>query len=106
MAPMGQPVDVDVLRAVGLRAGLAAVGVARAERFTSTRRTLEARRAAGLAGGMGFTYRNPERSCDPRRLLRDARSLVVGALGYHRHPPAGPTPAPADRGRVARYAWE
>jgi epoxyqueuosine reductase len=102
---MGEPVDVDALRAVGLGAGLAAVGVARAEPFESTRHDLETRRAAGLAAGMGFTYRDPERSCDPRRLLRNARSLVVGAHGYRRRPPDGAAPAAAC-GRVAGYVWE
>ena len=29
---------------------------------------------------MQFTYRNPERSTDPARILAGARSLVVGAL--------------------------
>jgi epoxyqueuosine reductase len=102
---MGETVDVEALRAVGLGAGLAAVGVARAEPFESTRHDLEERRAAGLAGGMAFTYRNPERSCDPRRLLRNARSLVVGALGYHRRAPDEAMPPDAS-GRVARYVWE
>jgi len=97
------PVDVDALKAVGRDSGLDAVGVARAEVFASTRRDLEERRAAGLADTMAFTYRNPERSTDPRRLVRDARSLVVGAVGYDREAPPRPEGA---TGSVARYAWE
>jgi len=69
-------------------AGLAAAGVAPAERFEATRRHLVERRAAGLHGGMEFTYRNPDRSTDPGRILTGARSLVVGALGYARRAPA------------------
>ncbi len=34
---------------------------------------------------MQFTYRNPERSTDPGRILPGARSLVVGAWSYRRH---------------------
>lgn len=91
----------DEVVAAGLAAGLDAVGVASAEPFESTCTTLLERRDQGLHGGMAFTYRNPERSTDPGRVVDGARSLVVGALGYRR-----PTPAPPDRavGRVAAYA--
>jgi len=91
-------------------AGLEAVGVASAEPFDGTRRHLLERRAAGLHGGMAFTYRNPDRSTEPARVLAGARSLVVGAMSYLRRPPAaadraeGPPP-PVAAGRVARYAW-
>jgi epoxyqueuosine reductase len=94
---------------LGTAAGLSAVGVADAAPFAGTRTTLEVRRAAGLHGGMQFTYRNPARSTDPDRILPGARSLVVGALGYLRQEPG--TAAGGDRrapgrptGRVARYA--
>lgn len=103
---------VEELRAIGLDAGLDAVGVAAADPFEDTRAVLEERREAGLHGGMQFTYRKPERSADPRATFPWARSLVVGALGYRRSP-AGDglgsgevgdrVPAPA--ARVARYAW-
>ena len=84
-------------------AGLDAVGIAGAEVFADTRDDLDARRRAGLHGGMQFTYRNPERSTDPDRVLAGARSLVAGALGYRRSDPDhGPTDRP--RGTVARYA--
>jgi epoxyqueuosine reductase len=90
---------LNALREQGLVAG-----VAGAERFDGTRRDLEDRKAAGLHGGMAFTYRNPARSTDPGRTLDGARSLVVGALNYLRDRPAPRTEAVAP-GRVARYAW-
>ena len=92
----------EVLEA-GRRAGLAAVGVAPVEVFESTRRILGERKAQGHHGGMQFTYRNPERSTDPGRILPGAASLVVGALNYAR--PAARRPATGrPMARVARYA--
>ena len=51
---------------------------------------------------MQFTYRDPERSTDPGRILPGARSLVVGALGYLRDRPGIPAGrlSPGDRGPV------
>jgi epoxyqueuosine reductase len=93
--------EVEQLRAVGLAAGLDAIGVATATPFDDVRAVLEERRAAGLAGGMAFTYRNPARSTDPDRALPGVQSLVVGARRYRRSdPPAPAVPA----GAVARYA--
>lgn len=94
---------VAELRAVGEAAGLVAVGVTGVEPFTEARAALEERKAAGLHGGMQFTYRNPARSTEPQRLFAGARSLVVGAHPYA----GGPVEAPASgrpQGRVARYA--
>lgn len=94
-------VDPGELRRLGLAAGLHAVGFTTAEVLEPARTALLQRRAAGLNGAMQFTYRNPERSTDPRQLLRGAASMVVGLLGYQRaEAPAPPEPA----GRVARYA--
>jgi epoxyqueuosine reductase len=106
------PATADLV-ALGRAQGLDAVGVAPAEPFTTTRRHLEQRKAAGLHGGMRFTYLRPERSTDPTRAVPDARALVVAARGYRRAEPAdpaGPAPQTAGRaaepqGRVARYAW-
>jgi len=50
---------------------------------------------------MAFTFRNPARSADPSRVLRDARSLVVAALDYAGELPERP---PGAHARVARYA--
>jgi epoxyqueuosine reductase len=93
----------DAVRNVGWRAGLDAVGVTAAQPFLGTRHDLIARKAAGLHGGMAFTYRNPERSTDPSRILAGAASLVVGARSYAGQP--SEPPAVASAGRVARYAW-
>lgn len=93
----------DRVRRVGREAGLDALGFAAAAPFTSTRRDLTERRAAGLHGGMAFTYRDPERSTDPGRILPGARSLVVGARAYRRRPRPEAIARPS--GRVAAYAW-
>ena len=98
--------EVDDLVALGREQGLDAVGVAPAAPFATTLRHLQRRRVAGLHGGMAFTYRRPERSCDPGMALRDARAIVVGARGYRRVAPAEPAVrASGAVGRVARYAW-
>ncbi len=91
---------------VGLDAGLAAIGVAPAEVFEEARAALVERKRQDLDGGMQFTYRNPERSTDPRRILPGAASLVVGAWSYrsgedHEESVGGSGPPV---GTVARYA--
>jgi epoxyqueuosine reductase len=101
MAAVPVAPSLDDVRARGMAAGLDAVGVAPAEPFDGTRRDLEERRAAGLHGGMHFTYGDPSRSTDPARTVPGARSLVVGARRYRRaDPPAPDEPV----GAVARYA--
>ncbi len=77
--------------------GLAAVGIAGAGAFaTDPRRHCDARRRAGLHGGMQFTYRNPDRSTDPARVGRRRPLPGGGGLGL---PPTGPRPAPGPAGR-------
>jgi epoxyqueuosine reductase len=100
-APVRRVPEAARLRSIGREAGLDEVGIASAEPFSVARRAIEARKAEGLDGGMQFTYRNPARATDPRAIVADARSLVVGARHYRRH-----DPPPPDRpaGRVARYA--
>lgn len=96
----------------GMAEGLAAVGIAPAEELSEARRHLVERRRRGLHAGMQFTYRNPDRSTDPQRILPGARSLVVGAWGYERERPGPAEPAPAPghassarpTGSVARYS--
>jgi epoxyqueuosine reductase len=88
--------------------GLAALGIAPATPLEATRRILEDRKAAGLSGGMQFTYRNPARSTDPGRILPGAAALVVGAWPYARGSRAGAgegregAPSPGDQRMVGR----
>ena len=94
---------VEELRSVGLAAGLDVVEIASAAPFVEVRSTLEERKAAGLHGGMSFTYRKPDRSTDPSASLAGARALVVAARSYLAAEPERPEPSAA---RIARYAWE
>jgi epoxyqueuosine reductase len=98
------PTLLDEVRSLGAELGLDALGVCAAEVFEGTRRDLHERKAAGLSADMAFTYRNPDRSTDPTRILPGARSIVVAARSYLRDGP----PRPDDRphGAVARYVWE
>ena len=86
--------------ALGLRSGLTAIGIADAEVFEETLAVLHARKRRGLHADMQFTYRNPERSTDPGRILPGARSLVVGAWSY-RHQEPQPVALPSVRTDVS-----
>ncbi|MGI8754586.1 MAG: tRNA epoxyqueuosine(34) reductase QueG [Acidimicrobiales bacterium] len=94
----------DELRAVGLAAGLDAVGHTSADGFPEVRAVLEQRRAKGLHATMAFTYRNPARSTEPAATLPGARTLIVAARSYHRAEPARPS-GPGPYARTARYVW-
>ena len=96
-------VEVSTLAAIGRKAGLCAVGFCRAEPFTRTAEALRDRKQAGLHGGMQFTYRNPDRSTDPARLVRGAAALVVGALEFSAAACDRPDAA-SPYARVAAYA--
>ncbi len=92
----------EALAAVGRAAGLHAVGVTTADVFEETRHHLLERRGQGLHGDMQFTYRNPERSTDPTRILPGARSLVVGAWSYRQSEADLPPTERRGRGRADR----
>ncbi len=94
--------SVEELRRAGLAAGLHDLGVTTADPLVEARRAIEERKAAGLHGGMWFTYGRPERSTDPGRILSGARSILVGVRRYHRE--GDPRPE-ANQGRVARYVY-
>ncbi len=105
----GRPVDDDLavaVRDVGLAAGLDAVGITDTAPFVEARAALRARIRDGLSAEMGFVFRDPDRATDPRRLLRDAATLVVGARAYAHAGDDGAAAAPDGTalGRVARYA--
>lgn len=78
------------------------VGVCDAEILQRARVELIRRKDSGLHDGMQFTYKNPQRSTDPRRAVEDACSVLVGARSYYAEESDAP---PGAQGRVARYAW-
>jgi epoxyqueuosine reductase len=95
--------DLAVLVGTGMEAGLSAVGWCRASAWGATRSRIEQARAEGRAATMAFTYRNPPRSTDPTRLLRNASTLIVGALAYGVEDRSTP---PVGTAVVANYAAE
>lgn len=96
----------DDLRRLAADAGIDALGFAPAEPFLDTRAHLEQRKAAGLHGGMHFTYGDPARSTDPSRALPGAQTLVVAARSYRHSPPPADQHKPRNAGVVARYSWQ
>tara|TARA_B100000686_G_C16797582_1_gene983536 strand:- start:2253 stop:3386 length:1134 start_codon:yes stop_codon:yes gene_type:complete len=102
---MGSLLSAIELRDVGRKHGLDSVGFAKAEIFTSTKENLIERKREGLHGGMQFTYRNPERSTDPSKTLKEAQTLIVGARSYWRQR-TEPINSTEPLGKVALYAQE
>lgn len=71
--------DIEQL---ALDKGAESVGFVSAQIFERARQALFERRERGLASSMQFTYRNPERSTDPYRLLDKAQSIVALTFPY------------------------
>jgi len=82
--------------------GVTHTGVAPADVLHEARGALRHRIAAGLTDGMQFTFKNPERSTDPRQAVRDAQAVFVAARPYLLDTPERPVGAQA---RVGKYAW-
>ena len=97
--PLRGPDEIRVLAGAaverGLLAGLTSVGITSADVFDGTRSDLVDRKRRGLSGTMQFTYRNPERSTDPSRILPGASALVVGAWSYRQDDRPADDPGPA-----------
>ncbi len=82
--------------------GIDVVGAARAEPYERTERDIEKRRRRGLFADMRFTMAQPEISCHPEKLLRNARTVVSAALCYY----ADDEEIPPGHGRLPRYTWK
>jgi epoxyqueuosine reductase len=94
------------LQRLVLDAGAAFVGVTDAEPLLRARGALEARRDAGLADDMHFTYGDPHRATTPREHVSGAQSVLVAALSYADDQPVADVRRDGElHGRVARYAW-
>lgn len=102
--PVTAPPDLDVVRSLLAPYDVTHVGVASAGVLDDARGAIVERKAAGLHDTMQFTYRNPERSTDPRRAVPGARSVIVAARSYLTDDDP-PRPAGGPQARVGRYAW-
>ena len=98
--------SIDEIRERLAEHGISHLGVTSADVLVEARTELYDRKARGLHGGMGFTYRDPDRSTDPRRAVENARSVIVAARPYLTDTePDHPVPQAGPHARVGRYAW-
>lgn len=97
---------IDEIRCSLASAGITHVGVTTADVLVESRAALHGRKAQGLHGEMGFTYRDPDRSTDPGRAVVGAQSVIVAARPYLSvTDPEHPAPEAGPHARVGRYAW-
>jgi epoxyqueuosine reductase len=88
---------IDMARELGLDR----IGFTDASVLERARVALHDRNDRGLSDTMGFTFRNPERSTDPRRAVEGARSVIVAARSYNVPDDDPPSHLSAT---IARYA--
>ena len=100
---MKSPPSLSRIQKIGMSSGLDSVGIANAEIFKSTLQDLTKRKSKGLHAGMSFTYRNPERSTNPKLAMPECKSLIVGAKSYW-EPSLEKSKTGSPTGRVALYA--
>ena len=105
MPPSVEPPTIETVRSMLREHGIEHVGVTTADVLSEARAALVTRKEQGLHAGMEFTYRNPERSTDPRRAVDHARSVIVAARPYLAERDPEPDSGMAVPARVARYAW-
>src|SRR5450759_4950616 len=61
--------------------------------------------AAGMAGEMAYMSRDPDRRSDLRRVLPNARSVIVVGLSHYTLQLPNEVKNDPARGLIARYAW-
>ena len=93
---------LDELARSAAEHGIEHLGVAPATCWSGRGARSHERRDAGLAAGMAFTYRNPERSTDPQRAVPGARSIIVAARSYLADDEPAAARRPAGAGRPLR----
>ena len=101
MSVPNKSVLTSEIRTEAERLGFFKVGVTAARPLPSEER-LERWLADGMQGAMGYMERQAERRKDPRRVMENARSLVVAATNYNSGESLRDDPP---RGRISRYAW-
>ncbi len=89
------------IRAEAARLGFFKAGIARAGPLPGERH-LEDWLRSGKHGRMTYMEAQAGKRADPRRVLEDARSLIVVAMNYHCGETLTDDPL---RGKISRYAW-
>lgn len=77
---MTTPITYEELREVAQSFGIEHLGVTDASVLDRARGEIIRRKETGLSDTLGFTYRNPERSTDPKRAYPGAQSVISAAL--------------------------
>ncbi|MGI9529284.1 MAG: tRNA epoxyqueuosine(34) reductase QueG [Acidimicrobiia bacterium] len=95
--------EITRLTAIAERHG-ARIGVSDLAPFEDVHEAIVSRNESGMAGGLGFTYRDPALSATPQTSFPWAASVVVVAMPYLRAGD-GPDTASATRS-IARFADE
>jgi len=85
-------------------AGFQLFGVARAEPLGEELAHLRAWLAHGDAAGMAFMAMHAKGRCDPGRLLKGARSVVMVGMSYAQEPPDLSLLTEQREGQIARFA--
>ena len=61
--------------------------------------------AKGYEGDMGWLRKDPEKRVEPKRVLSQAKSMIIVGLSYYMKEPPTELWNDPTRGRIARYAW-
>jgi epoxyqueuosine reductase len=95
-------ISYQILQEIANQLGLSVIGVARADTLVDDGQRLRIWQESGFAGDMAFMLRDPDLLSSPRRIVPEARSVVVVGAYYDRQPRV---PLPKGHGKIARYAW-
>jgi epoxyqueuosine reductase len=92
----------DRIRSKAIELGFCKVGIARAVALEEEGRLLREWLSQGYHGTMEWMARNVEQRVDPKKVLRNAKSVVVVAMNYYTEAHHSEDP---DTGKISRYAW-
>lgn len=92
----------DSINEIAFGSGCIGVGVTNAEPFDGLADEMAARKAAGLAANLAFTYRDPAVASDVRRSFPWAERIIALAFAYQ--PDAGTASRATGTLRIARFA--
>jgi epoxyqueuosine reductase len=92
----------DRIKSKAIELGFCKVGITRAVALEQEGRLLQEWLSRGYHGTMGWMARNVEQRVDPKKVLPNAKSVVVVAMNYYTEARHSEDP---DTGKISRYAW-